>query len=307
MLLNLKIPFVLLLIVATLLPLTAQNDEFEWWNELHDWDGVTHWSRYLITFPAFMGPNALPVPEVRKGIVSEAMRFEVGGEVHFSQGDDTQNAFGKLYIPLVKNLVAVEGYLVPIEHYKMTEATRDERRARDFSGEGRAAGDIYLGTIIQFLKEKNKRPAMALSINLKTASGRGFENARNTDSPGYYFDVSGSKGIDLKANFLKKIRIYAMAGFYVWQTNRAALFQDDAILYGGGFDLAGNQWTLSNEIGGYSGYFDKGDQPMVYRLHLSKQFGDWQLNVRYQKGLQDFEYHSLKLTVAYLLVKNFLD
>jgi len=44
----------------------AQND-FQWWNDLHDWQpGDPGWRNMMKITPGYLGPNALPVPEVKK-------------------------------------------------------------------------------------------------------------------------------------------------------------------------------------------------------------------------------------------------
>ncbi|HDR67963.1 MAG TPA: hypothetical protein ENN61_02805, partial [Bacteroidaceae bacterium] len=44
--------------------------DYSWWNEKHNWDGVSNWTDYLIITPAYMGPNALPVPDLTDGILA---------------------------------------------------------------------------------------------------------------------------------------------------------------------------------------------------------------------------------------------
>ena len=58
-----------------------------------NWDGITHWSRYIVISPGFMGPNALPVPEIKKGIIENRIEFELSQQNHFSKHDKTFNLF----------------------------------------------------------------------------------------------------------------------------------------------------------------------------------------------------------------------
>ena len=39
------------------------------WTQNVSWDGISHWSEYLIFSPKFTGPNAMLVPEVSTGKV----------------------------------------------------------------------------------------------------------------------------------------------------------------------------------------------------------------------------------------------
>ena len=48
----------------------AQKD-YTWWNEQHNWDGFRHWTSYTKLTSKYMGPNALPVPDSKKGIFNK--------------------------------------------------------------------------------------------------------------------------------------------------------------------------------------------------------------------------------------------
>jgi hypothetical protein len=64
-------------VTCTLCPLTAQEN-FSWWNELHNWDGLSPWEGYLIVSPDFFGPNALPVPKLQNGRIIQSARATLG-------------------------------------------------------------------------------------------------------------------------------------------------------------------------------------------------------------------------------------
>src|SRR5687767_6948751 len=90
------------------LSLSAQN--FTWWEQIHGYDGHSHWSDYMTFSPAFMGPNALPVPEVRTGRVGSFLEGTIAADHYFNTGDKTTGIFTSLYIPVVKNVIAIEFY-----------------------------------------------------------------------------------------------------------------------------------------------------------------------------------------------------
>jgi hypothetical protein len=273
---------------------------YTWWEQIHQWDGITPWYQYLKFSPQYFGPNALPVPDIQKGITGNKAYIELAADGHFSQGDNTQNLFTKLYYPIVPKLVAIEGYVVPLEHFKMDTIIRDERAARDRDGEGTAGGDIYIGTIIQLVKEK-KFPDVALRISLRTASGTNVSAARYTDAPGYFFDLSfGKEKISLK-NSSNKFRWYAMFGFYSFQTNRGDFRQDDAFLYGAGIDFTLSNFVLSPSIGGYYGYLKTDDRPVVARFSFTKEGKKFSYGFQLQRGLNDYPYNSIRLFLRYSL------
>ena len=284
------------LLYGLLLPLSAQED-FGWWNTLHQWDGTTPWTNYITLTPAYMGPNALPVPDVRNGRLRSTPTLQLAGEAHFSAGDDTQNAWLNLDLPLYSDRVTFALQYVPLEYYRMDMATRDERAARDFDGKGFASGDVYLGTHIQLLRDHARSPDVLLTFTLRTASGNRLSAARFTDSPGYYFDVSVGKSYAVGERV--HLRPHLMLGFYAWQTYRSDYFQNDALLYGAGVDMELDKLTLTTALGGYGGYIGQGDQPMVFRLGLETQR---EKGVEYlgraEWGLRDFPYRSLRVGVG---------
>ncbi|RMG17698.1 MAG: hypothetical protein D6730_23700 [Bacteroidetes bacterium] len=285
------------------------QDPYAWWKEKHQWDGVTHWSRYLIIAPAFMGPNALPVPELNQGRVSNELSFEVRGDLHLGIGDRTQNLYTRLYVPLARNRVGVELFYVPVEWYRLSEATRDARRARDFEARGTAAGDVYFGTTIQAIREQNKHglPSLSLGLYAKTASGTHLHNARFTDTPGYYFDGQVGKKWALNGREDAAFRLYGMIGFYVWQTYSGTFFQNDAFSFGLGTQLELGPLQFTQDLAGYIGYIDNGDKPLVYRFMATYRRQWLSYRLRYQWGLHDFSYHSFSAGLIFHFVPAFLD
>jgi hypothetical protein len=300
------------LIISLPYKVVISQDDATWWNETHHWDGITSWTQYIIYSPYYMGPNALPVPFSQKGRVKNQLELRMDLESHFSKGDKTQDVFLECYLPLVKNKIALEFYGTPFEHYNMDEHAVIERRARNRSGDGFATGDFYFSTIIQVIKNK-KMPDVSLRMACKTASGSKLSDARNTDAPGYFFDLSLGKDVLLTDKFIHKIRIHGMIGFYSWQMNLPENRQNDAILFGAGLDLQFPGFYLNNSLDGYFGYFgnelvivgDKEelmpfrDRPIVYRLDLLKQTDHFDFGLGYQLGLSDFIYQSFKVSLVY--------
>jgi hypothetical protein len=294
----------------------SQNDD-AWWNEIHHWDGVTHWSDYIIYSPFYLGPNALSVPYSQKGLVKSNGEFEMDFNFHWSKGDKTKNLFLSLYLPVVRNVIAFEFYGVPAEWYNIDEVTVIERRGRNRSGNGWAVGDFYFSTVIQLIKEK-KIPDIALRMACRTASGSKLSDARFTDAPGYFFDLSYGKDVYFNNNKSHKMRIHAMAGFYSWQMNLPDNRQNDAILYGFGVDYLFEDLHLTNAIEGYSGYFGNtdvfpgnkdiavifNDRPLLYRFEAIQYVNMIGINLCFQSGLNDFSYQSISIGITYRFLHN---
>jgi hypothetical protein len=306
-----KIPATALFLFCSIHVVIAQDDA-TWWNETHHWDGVTSWTQYIIYSPTYTGPNALPVPFSQKGQVKDRMEVRMDGEAHFGAGDKTQDIFLECYVPVVKNKIVLEFYGIPFEHYKMDEPTVVERRVRNRSGEGFASGDFYFSTIIQIIRNK-RMPDVALRMACKTASGSKLSDARFTDAPGYFFDLSLGKDFMFSSKLINKIRFHGMLGFYSWQMNLPENPQNDALLLAAGVDLHFSGLYFNNSLDGYIGYFgnelvvvgDKEepipfrDRPIVYRLDLMKKTDHFDFGLGYQLGLNDFIYQTFKFSLIY--------
>lgn len=274
------------------------SQDLQWWNEKHNWDGQSHFSKYMIFSPAYFGPNALPVPEFRTGEIFNRSYFRAAVETHLSSGDNTFNTFAKAFFPFANNRIAVEVHGVPLEYYQMDRLTRDERAARDYDARGWANGDLYFGTIIQLLKERKIWPDMTLSLNCRTASGNDLENARYTDKPGYYFDLAFGKDIAL-ADKNRFIRPFGLVGFYVWQTNQLHLPQNDAFMYALGAILKVKELEITQSWGGYTGYVGNGDKPMVIRTSITNNSRGIGYRFLFQQGLRDFYYTTFSFGMQY--------
>lgn len=286
----------IILIFFCIFPFIAVAEEdWAWWNILHGWEtGMPSWRSFIHITPGYLGPNALPVPEVKKGIVPAGSNIEVSMDFHFQKGDPTQNIFAKYYRSFANNKIAIELYGVVVEHYAMSTIIRDERVARDYDGKGIANGDLYFSTLVQLFKGL-KFPDTMFRIAGRTASGSRLEGARYTDSPGYFFDFSFSKefaGRNEKTSFMP----FASFGFYSWQTNDDMNLQNDAFMYGLGADLKVSRWTVSNSLSGYSGYKKERDKPMVYTFDLTHTLKHNAIRFQYIYGIRDWKYQTFKFS-----------
>jgi hypothetical protein len=275
---------------------SVAQEDFGWWVEKHNWDGVTPWNQYLTISSAFLGPNALPVPEVRNGRVDSAASLQVSFGFHTSRGDETQDMYLRGALPLFANRMSVEMDVVPLEWYEMDTITRDVRAVRTRSGKGSAGGDIYLTTAIQVFRDRPSLPDMLLRFTMRTASGTHLRDARYTDAPGYFADLSFGKSIRNDGGFVNEIRMYADAGLYTYQTYDLRNLQNDCLFYGGGVTLSSGRVALTNHLAGYSGYIRNGDQPLVYRseIRMLNRVIDWSFG--YQWGLHDYAYQRFRIS-----------
>ncbi len=292
--------FTLFFLIFSITALAQNPDEdYTWWNELHGWEeGMPGWRNWMVISPGFLGPNALPVPEVKRGFLNSKTEIELTASSHFMKGDPTQDISGRLFVPFAQSKIAVEVYGVIIEHFAFSEEIRNERFARIEDGKGYAFGDIYFSTLIQLSKDR-KFPNTLLRMAAKTASGNQLEGARFTDSPGYFFDLSFSKNLGLAESGI--FRPFGLAGFYSWQTNDELNLQNDAFLYALGADYDRDGFVYSASWSGYSGYKNERDKPMQLNFELRKDFDRKAFRIQYNHGLRDREYKTIRFSFIWKL------
>ncbi len=291
--------FFIILLFSTIVQAQTTIDQFQWWNELHDWqEGDPGWRNWIKITPGFLGPNALPVPEVKKGFLNAKSEFELTASYHFLKGDPTQDISARLYVPFAESKIAVEFYGVILEHFAFSETIRNERFARIKDGKGYASGDLYFSTLIQLSKNR-KFPNTLLRMTGKTASGNTLDGARYSDSPGYFFDLSFSKNLGQAETGL--FRPFASTGFYSWQTNDENNLQNDAFIYGFGADYQINGWIFTASWSGYNGYKNERDKPMQINLELQKDFNNKAFRIQYINGLRHWEYKTIRCSFIWKL------
>jgi hypothetical protein len=277
--------------------ITTQAQTFTQWTQTVHWDGVSHWSRYMITQPGYQGPNSLPVPHMSNGSIDSSFFFSATGDFHFSKGDNTQNLSLFANYCIVPDLISLDLMWVPYERFNMSQAIKEKRHVfSDYFFDHNATGEIHLNSNFRLMKKWEKHILLALRVGYRFPSGSDFGAARNTDGPGYYFDLSFGKPFNHSA-----LKWTGMAGFYCWQLESDIHNQEDALLFGTGLEWNKNNWRIQTNVAGYLGYFFRGgDKPIVYRLNMEKKLKHTSLLFGFQQGLHDFKYSTLQLGVKYL-------
>ena len=268
--------------------------------------GSDHINKWLQIAPAKLGPNSLPVPFMDYALLDSLSNIETGVHAHFMEGDQGINSYFSFYWAVVPRRVTVNVWGFPSETFQTDNSVRDERQIYyDDTGWITQVGDIWISTSIQILKAKKILPDITVNYSSKTTTG-GAIQGRYTDAPANYYYIAFGKSLFPKKGFIHEIRVAAMGGFYVWQTNKVELAQDEGALYEFGIDLKHKNWSWKNEIGGYSGYdayryigVRGSNDPLVYRTNI-KTAGeriDWILE--YQTGLHDYLYQTFRFSMAY--------
>ncbi len=250
--------------------------------------------------PDYFGPNAFPIPDMLDGTTISNFKAEISTDYFAGhRGDKTYDVAFKFIAPLYSDRVNMTLWVSAItEWYTMSEESFAHSRLGDeIAMSGQEFGDAYLSTDIHLLKQTHSRPDVTLRIALKTALGYGFFKARYYDTPGYFFDTSIAKSIEMQSCALREIRFAVSGGFLCWQTDNGR--QNDAIMYGVQLKLRGDRYSFSQTFGGYSGWENAGDRPMSIKSELRILCGKIEPLAYFQYGIKDYPYTQIKLGVAY--------
>jgi hypothetical protein len=268
--------------------------------------GSGHINQYLQIAPGTLGPNALPIPYMDYALLDSMSNIETGIHAHYMEGDRGINSYLSLYWAVVPKRVAVHISGIPTETFQTKNSVRDERQIYyDDTGWITQAGDFWISTYIQLLKEHKKMPDISICYSAKTTIG-GATQGRFTDAPANYYYVAFGKSFTPKNGFIDKVRLAMLGGFYVWQTNKVELAQDEGPLYELGLDLNHKNLSWKNEIGGYNGYdayqyvgVTGNNDPLIYRSNfkLTGKRVDWKWE--YQTGFSDYHYQTVRFSVFF--------
>ncbi|MFN5208913.1 MAG: hypothetical protein ACK5CV_10900 [Bacteroidota bacterium] len=277
------IKFLLLSLITNFQFSNAQVPGYAWWESRH---GISsEMAKHLLRrVPAFMGPHALPVPEMFDTKVGYRTFVATGMEYYRGKGEQTINPDITLHFPIQKNRLSLSLRSKLLEWYRMNPTLRDERYARDSAGMGFSVGETFLQAKCRVLQDFHFFPDISVDAGLKFYSGGNFENARHTGAAAYWIDGIAAKTI--VKNKTQSIRISMSGGAYFWQSGEWQ--HRRALLYGIGFLLTHKNMVLYTGINGYRGKLNNGDRPMLLRLR-------WELNtsgnmffIGYQLGINDF-------------------
>ncbi|HPS13895.1 MAG TPA: hypothetical protein PLB87_11500 [Prolixibacteraceae bacterium] len=301
----------IILILFLLFPLIAlsQNRDRSNWIDF----GGDSPSKWLQIAPGKLGPNALPVPDMDYACVGNENKIELGAHYHFMTGDTAINSFASFYWVIAPGRAAVRIYANPTETFHMTNEVRDERQINsDDAGWTTEAGDLLVTTYIQVLKEKKYIPGVSIAYTIKTTTG-GNLNGRYTDAEMNNFYLAAGKSFHFDKGIIDEVRIAGLLGFYVWQTNKVAMTQDEGRLYEAGLQLRKKTYNLYAEVGGYYGwdpyeYLDRmsgldqiqgNDDPLILRTRFEKTGKQFDFKLEYQTGFRDYHYQTFRLGITY--------
>lgn len=243
--------------------------------------------------PRYFGPNAFPIPDVNSGKIESAYTIGFRYDFHKADGDDTRNIYADAYIPFGK--AAIEVNWIIREYYRTTEELRIERYAANTKPTGKGChGDIVFNSKYQLLENEKWFDAI-LCAGLKTASGNKLSDARFTDAASYWFHINFGKDLYKSNENREYLRVVAIGGFYCYMTNRQANRQNDAWMAGGGIKYRYQNIYFDADVRGFEGYWNNGDEPLLFHTKFRYQFKKHSLYARYQYGMNDYIYRTFSL------------
>ncbi len=268
--------------------------------------GSDHINKWLQIAPGKLGPNALPVPFMDYGLLDSLSNIETGVNAHFMKGDRAINSYLSCYWAIVPKRVVMQVWGFPSETFRTHNSVRNDRQIYyDDHGWMTKTGDLWISTYVQIIKDKKNWPDITINYSAKTTIGDAVQG-RYTDAPANYYYAAIGKSIFPKAGFINEIRLGALAGFYVWQTNKVELAQDEGALYEFGVDLKHDNLSWRNEIGDYSAYggyqfigVDDNNDPLIFRTNFKSSGERFDWKIEYQTGFRDYDYQTIRMTVFY--------
>jgi hypothetical protein len=248
---------------------------------------MTHYST------RYFGPNANPVPQFSDATIPQYATIEMSANYFYGfWGDHTYNGFFCAELPFISNRLSLKVWTTFAEYFETPFRVALYRNVVNEQQQGIAPiGDVYVQTRMSILAEREWRPAVILNITLKTASttAEDFAARRYFDTPGYYFDVEIGKSLHFNSRILKELRLAVDMGFLCWETTEST--QNDAVMGGVKIIAANPLLRLESSLGGYKGWMNDGDSPLVFTSRLMTVATLVAYFFEYRYGMRNFSYH----------------
>jgi len=281
---NFKVKLLLPVFFVAIFMFANAQDNYAWWNKQHQWDGKTPQLNYIKRTPDFLGPNALPVPDLNDTKINYRTYIYSGARYQFDKSEKVFNPEIGIYFPIQKNRIAFSFCSRLFEFYETDSVLRDKRFARDSISKGISKSESFLNARVRVWENFYFFPDFTIEFGLKLNTGKNLENARHTNAPGYWFSGNFGKDIYSKENF--NVRIISMLGGFIWQA--ADNQQNDSWLYGLGLQIKKKSNLVLIDASGYRGYRNNGDRPFVTRIKFEKEQKQFNYFVQYQRAWNNF-------------------
>ncbi|MBO8449193.1 MAG: hypothetical protein IAC29_07980 [Bacteroidetes bacterium] len=249
--------------------------------------------------PLYFGPNAMPVPEMPGDMPISRLRAELSFD--FSNGfygDVTETIMAELNLPLFSERVSLSLWMPVVEFYTNTPESLEWQHSEKQKIHGHEIGTVYIATNIHLLRQTHIRPDIIVRAAIVTASGDSEEYARYYDAPGYFFDATIAKSMEIGHGFFKSLQFAINGGFLCWQTGKSS--QNDAYMYGIRIGLNTRLADVSTAWQGYTGWQRNGDRPMVFRVEAVFRVGRFRPSAAFEHGIRDYPFDRYRVGLGYV-------
>ncbi|MER2567112.1 MAG: hypothetical protein ABTQ32_40670 [Myxococcaceae bacterium] len=209
--------------------------------------------------PGVLGPNALPPLATDSPWVRNEVRVQLGwaGQLSTPEGGGLD---GSMLVPFRLELGLYERIAFwaegsPFELWQYSPETYAAWQPKRSKGITRA--DVRLGTRVRLWSDSGFRPASAVRVVLKTATGEDLFTRRFLDAPAYQFDLLNAWHWLLGST---RLEARLAVGFLAWQQGAAG--QNDAVALAGAVLARWAQVSVWLELRGYAGWL-RNDTPVV--------------------------------------------
>ncbi len=285
------------LLIALVLFSFSAKAQFDWWNQIHNWDGATPWTQYMKYSHAYLGPNAIPIPTLQRPITGRrpAMSyFKSSSQMSLIKDDSFLSLHNELHWDRGHTQIHITHQ--SIEYYSTSTELRDYRISRDEDSEGVIAGDVLIDISTRLWERDHE--AMWFTFHTKTAAGP-LPQARFTDAPGYAFFLSHQKSFSSIRSWVPTLT--TDLGFQVYQTHRVDYPQNDGFLGNLGLQLQKDETIFSARVRTFTGYFLDGDWPRLLELQWNNNLSFGQTQLGWTRGLNDYPFSFLTVGLVYWL------
>lgn len=221
--------------------------------------------------PGVLGPNALPVLPNESPLVTSGLQVSLGWAGQLSTPNGAPDLSMLLPFRLEVGLLERVAFVAdgaPFELWQYSTETNVAWAPSRSRGITRA--DVRLGTKVLLWREAGLRPAAALRVTLKTATGEDLFTRRFIDAPAYQFDAL-TRWHWLAG--LTRLEAWLSVGFLAWQQGAAG--QNDAFTWAGTVRASWAHVAARLEARGFVGWL-RFDAPVVLstllELHLTPQW-----------------------------------
>lgn len=270
--------------------LTAQD--YSWWNQKHNWDGVTPWEQYIKLGQKHLSPTALPPYIPALTLQNQRQELQISTGAFYNPELQTQHLQLRYYRKWA-NSHRIEWGITAFQRYSMTTSHRDKHFFRDEDGKGVNVGDLWIRFAHVIWTSNRFKHQLEAQAGFKTASGGGLDAGQFTDTPGYTFELSWNYHVSDHST------LNVAAGFFAYQMYDLRHRQNDGASFRSDFTWHSSIGSFSAGVSGYWGYLEIGDRPILSHAQFRPSRLGGRLSFQVVQGLLDYPYTGIQINFGF--------